>query len=236
MIAAGQKRLARRREQRRRVKTIEPQPLIREPLKRRRLTRATERARGPKTAIVEQHDEHVRRALRRSERHDRRKRRVGILRVIRNEPDMPSLRNRQNHTRKIRRSQRSSSGVRRGHQRVADPATADRTALQAAPRRQVDANDRPHRGKAAASSAARSPATDLTRNAPDKKANHLVDPARPWTRARGAGAVLRDLRQELAGMPCGSTRPSAVTERGSVRSSVFQLSVERRFARHGGGA
>ena len=95
VIAAAEQRRARRRAQRRRVEAIELQAARREPLRARRRARPTERTRRPEPHIVEQHDEHVRRPLRRPQLLDRRERRVRILRVIGHQPRPRQIRNRQ---------------------------------------------------------------------------------------------------------------------------------------------
>ena len=63
------------------------QAVGREPLGGRRVARATEGARSAEADIVDQHDQHVRRAFRRAQRLDRRKLRVRILRVVGDEAD-----------------------------------------------------------------------------------------------------------------------------------------------------
>ena len=52
--------------------------------------------RGGEADVVDQHDEDVRRALRRAERLDRRERRGRVLGVVRREPDRRDVRDRQN--------------------------------------------------------------------------------------------------------------------------------------------
>ena len=61
-------------------------PSAGQPLGGRRLARPAERARRAEADVVEQDDQHVRRARRRPQRLDRRERRVGILRVLVDRP------------------------------------------------------------------------------------------------------------------------------------------------------
>ena len=86
VVAAGQQRSPRRGAQRRRVEAVVLQTLPGQPLGRRRRARPTERARRGEADVVEQDDEHVRRAGRRPQRLDRRERRLRILRVERKRP------------------------------------------------------------------------------------------------------------------------------------------------------
>ena len=72
VIASGQQRLPRRRAQRRRVEAVELEAVLGEALGGRRVDRAAERARRGKADVVEEHDEHVGRALRRPQRLDHR--------------------------------------------------------------------------------------------------------------------------------------------------------------------
>ena len=65
VIAAGQQRLACRRAQRRRVKAVELEAVLGEALGGWRVDGAAERTRGGKPHVVEEHDEHVGRRLRR---------------------------------------------------------------------------------------------------------------------------------------------------------------------------
>jgi hypothetical protein len=121
MIAARQQRLTRRRAQRRRVEPIEPQPLVGEPLERRRVTWSAERARSPEAGIVDHDHEHIGRPRRRSQRLDRGKRRVGILRVIRNQPHVRPLGNRQHRARQIGRRHGLLPRVGYGHPARSQP-------------------------------------------------------------------------------------------------------------------
>ena len=82
VIAPGEQRLARGRAERGRVKAVELQPVRRQPLGVRRGDGPAEGARGAKPAVVDQHDQHVGRALGRPQRLDRRELRVRILRVV----------------------------------------------------------------------------------------------------------------------------------------------------------
>ena len=83
VIAPGQEGLPRGRAQRRRVEAIELEPVLGQALRRGRMDRAAERARRGKADVVEEHDEHIRCALRRQQPFDRRELRVRILRVVR---------------------------------------------------------------------------------------------------------------------------------------------------------
>ena len=83
MVAPAQERRPRRRAQRRRVEAVVLQPAGGEPLRVRRRDRAAERAGPGEAHVVEQDDQHVRRAGRRTQRLDRSERRVRVLRVIR---------------------------------------------------------------------------------------------------------------------------------------------------------
>ena len=91
VVAAGEQRLPRRRAERRRVEAVVLQPVRRQPLGGRRLARPAEGARGSEAGVVEQDDEHVRRAGRRPQRLDRRERRVRVLRVVRGQPDVRAV-------------------------------------------------------------------------------------------------------------------------------------------------
>ena len=83
VVASGQQRLARRRAQRRRVEPVEAQPAGGQPFGGWCVARTAERARGAEADVVDQHDEHVRRPLRRQQRLDRRIRSLRVLGVIR---------------------------------------------------------------------------------------------------------------------------------------------------------
>ena len=71
VIAPGEKRLAGRRTQRRGVEPVVLQARTGQPLGRRCLARAAEGRRGAETDVVDQGDDHVRRARRRAHRLDR---------------------------------------------------------------------------------------------------------------------------------------------------------------------
>ena len=95
VIATGEQGLPRRRAERRRVEAVVPEPVRREPLEIRRLARPAEGARRPEAGVVEQHDQHVRRAFRRPQRLDRREARVRALGVVGRDADKVRVGNRQ---------------------------------------------------------------------------------------------------------------------------------------------
>ena len=95
VVAAAQQRRPRRRAQRRRVEAVELQAARREPLRVRRRARPAERARRAEPDVVDQDDQHVRRARRRPQLLDRRERRVRILGVVRHQPGARQVRDRQ---------------------------------------------------------------------------------------------------------------------------------------------
>jgi hypothetical protein len=105
VVAPGEQRLTRGRAQRRRVKAVELQPLLGEPLERRRAARTAKRARRPEAGVVEHDHEHVRRPRGRLHRLDRRVGRIRVLRVVCRQADVVAVRDRQNRTRDIRRRQ-----------------------------------------------------------------------------------------------------------------------------------
>ena len=82
VVASCQQRLACRRAQRGRVEAVVLQPVRGQSLRHRGRARTPERARRAEADVVEQHDQHVRRTLRRTQRLDRREGSVGILRVV----------------------------------------------------------------------------------------------------------------------------------------------------------
>ena len=88
VVAAGEQRLARRRAQRRGVEAVELEAALGEPLGGRRVDRAAEGARRGEADVVEQHDQHVGRALRRPQRLDRRELGVRILGVVGRQSDV----------------------------------------------------------------------------------------------------------------------------------------------------
>ena len=98
VVAPGQQRLARRRAQRGRVKAVELEAVLGEALGGRRVDRAAERARRGEADVVEQHDQHVGRPLRRPQRLDRRKLRVRILRVVGGHAHVLRIGNRKNRS------------------------------------------------------------------------------------------------------------------------------------------
>ncbi len=82
VITARKQRRTSRSTQRRRVEAVVRQATRREPVRRRRTTWTTERARCTETNIIQQHDQHVRRALRWEQGLDRGVRGIGILGVV----------------------------------------------------------------------------------------------------------------------------------------------------------
>ena len=95
VIASGEERLACRRAERGGVKAIELEAVGGQPVGGGRRDRAPERARGAKAAVIDQHDQHVGRTLRRPQGLDRRKLRVRILRIVRGQSHMLTLGDRQ---------------------------------------------------------------------------------------------------------------------------------------------
>ena len=95
VVAAGQQRLAGRRAQRRGVEAVEAQAAGGESLGRRAADRAAERARGGEADVVDEHDQHVRRAARWPQRLDRRERRRRVLRVVGHQPGVRLVGDRQ---------------------------------------------------------------------------------------------------------------------------------------------
>jgi len=96
VVAAGEQAGARRRAQRGGVEAVELEAVLRQPLGDRSVDRAAERARGREPDVVEQDDEHVRRAGRGPQRLDRRERRLRILGVQRELALVWPIRDRQN--------------------------------------------------------------------------------------------------------------------------------------------
>ena len=92
VIATGEQRLTRRRAQRSRVEPGVLQPSRGEPLRDRSVARPTERARRREADVVEQHDEHVRRARGRTQLLGRREARRRILRVVGDQPRIRLMR------------------------------------------------------------------------------------------------------------------------------------------------
>ena len=88
VVTPGQHRLARRRAQRGGVKTVEPDTVCRQALGDRRITRPTECRGRAEADIIDQHDQHIGRALRRPQHRDRRVGGVRVLRVIRRQADV----------------------------------------------------------------------------------------------------------------------------------------------------
>ena len=82
VITARQQRSPRRRTQRCRVETVIQQTARGKPVRRRRTTRTTERARGAEADIIQQDDQDVRRTLRRQQWLDRREGGIRVLGVI----------------------------------------------------------------------------------------------------------------------------------------------------------
>ena len=98
VVAARQQRSPRRRAQRRRVEAVVLQAVPCQPLGRRCRARPAERTRSGEADVVEQDDEHVRRAGRWPQRLDRWERRLRILRVQRELPLVRPVRDRQDVT------------------------------------------------------------------------------------------------------------------------------------------
>ena len=86
VVAAGQQRLPGRRAQSGGVEPAVAQPAIGQPLRRRRVDRPAEYARGPEPDVIKQHHQHVRRPCRRPQRRDRRERRLRVLGVVCGQP------------------------------------------------------------------------------------------------------------------------------------------------------
>ena len=86
VVATGEKSLAGRRAQGRRVEAVVLQPVVGEPLGGRRRAGPAERARGAEAAVVDEDDEDVRSALGRAQRLDRGKLGVRILGVVGDQP------------------------------------------------------------------------------------------------------------------------------------------------------
>ena len=118
MVSTGEHRLTRRRAQSRRMEAVVLQAVGCEAFGGGRVARSAKRARGAEADVVEEHDQHVRRAFWRPQRHDRRVLRIGILGVVGRQPDMLRVRDRQYVARKL--VVRISHGVRslRVHIRV----------------------------------------------------------------------------------------------------------------------
>ncbi len=95
VVAAGEHRLASRRTQRGRVEAVVAEAGRREPFSVRRVAGSPECRRGAEPDVVEQHDQHVRRAVWRQQRFDRRVRRVGVLRVVGRQSRRRTIRDRQ---------------------------------------------------------------------------------------------------------------------------------------------
>ena len=98
VVAAGEQRLAGRRAQRRGVEAVELEAALGEALGGRRVDRAAEGARRGEADVVEEHDQHVGRALGRPQRLDRRELRVRILGVVRGHADVLRIRDRKNRS------------------------------------------------------------------------------------------------------------------------------------------
>ena len=88
VVALDQQRLPGGRAQRSGVKAVVFDALCREPFERRRLTRAAERAGGPKAHVVDHDDQNILRAFRGPQVADRRERRVGVRGVPGCQSDM----------------------------------------------------------------------------------------------------------------------------------------------------
>ena len=98
VVAARQQGSPRWRAQRRRVEAVVLQAVPCQPLGRRCRARPAERTRGGEADVVEQDDQHVRRAGRGPQRLDRRELRLGILRVQRELSLVRPVRDRQDVT------------------------------------------------------------------------------------------------------------------------------------------
>ena len=95
VVPAAEQRRPGRRAQRGGVEPVVGQPVGLQPLGGRHLRRPAEHAAGAVADVVEQHDQHVRCALRRQQRLDRRERGVRVLRVVGHQTQVLPVRDRQ---------------------------------------------------------------------------------------------------------------------------------------------